>query len=261
MAGIDPRPLVLLLHIPRTAGTGMRKFLASHLVVNRHLAHDRLVLGDGAGVGFARAAQFELISGHFPYGLHERFPGRPYRYVTLLREPVERVLSLWRYLKHQPHHRLHSLRAIRGMTPRRFLRGYAAHSLQFLDGQTRQLVGGEALSATRLTEQALRVALERIEEDRFLVGLTNRFEDSARLFARELGIEPRWSVGRQNAATDGAALVADDADIAAIRAANPLDEELYRRALALFRARYDRAFPSQGLDAAAPLEGPGLVAA
>jgi len=39
-----------------------------------------------------------LVMGHFGYGLHQRLPG-PSRYVSMLREPVDRVVSLYYFFR------------------------------------------------------------------------------------------------------------------------------------------------------------------
>src|SRR5436305_7676600 len=96
------RPLVLV-HIPKTAGTSLT------VVLLRNETRDAVKLGNvfkgGGGVelhpDYARKAAMiaqvgsvGLVTGHFPLGLADHLPGkwRP-RYITFLREQVERALS------------------------------------------------------------------------------------------------------------------------------------------------------------------------
>ena len=43
-------------------------------------------------------ARFRLVMGHFQYGIHEFLP-QEYTYVTIVRDPVERVISHYNYLR------------------------------------------------------------------------------------------------------------------------------------------------------------------
>jgi Sulfotransferase family len=43
-------------------------------------------------------AKFRIVMGHFQYGIHEFLP-QEYTYVTIVRNPVERVISHYHYLR------------------------------------------------------------------------------------------------------------------------------------------------------------------
>lgn len=91
--------LTFFLHIPKTAGQTLQGWLeevygTEHLLVwnprplwrlaqtHRELA---TLLEERPGV--------QAVAGHFPYGVHTVLGDRPYRYVTFLRDPVDRWIS------------------------------------------------------------------------------------------------------------------------------------------------------------------------
>jgi hypothetical protein len=87
-------PVVVVLHIPRTAGATLKKAL-------------RRTFGTSFQAIKAKAAEpldrvaakidpaSTIVQGHLNWGLHRRLD-RPVRYATLLRNPVERTLSHYR---------------------------------------------------------------------------------------------------------------------------------------------------------------------
>jgi hypothetical protein len=92
---------LLLSHIPKTAGTSLRRLVA------RHTPEAMFVYGPQLSLGtpdIAFAARFRLrapppiVMGHFSFGVH-RLLGLPPLYATVLREPVARVISLHTFWK------------------------------------------------------------------------------------------------------------------------------------------------------------------
>ena len=97
-------PILIHVHIPKTAGTTINTLLAAALSEAKQLYCS---LHKDPGV-LAAASQFErdeigFVFGHHPYGLHRLFT-RPVCYLACLREPRQRILSLYRYLlAHEDH--------------------------------------------------------------------------------------------------------------------------------------------------------------
>lgn len=89
----------VFLHIPKTAGTSVR-ILFEHNCPRRrllrvypeHLPNWSITQAELASLPAAQLAGIEVVFGHFPFGIHRHLP-RPGRYVTVLRDPVERVVS------------------------------------------------------------------------------------------------------------------------------------------------------------------------
>lgn len=98
-----PRHLqtVLFMHIAKTAGTAFREAIIEnykHSQVAYLYPHPPGFLICDLGVlPLEQRARFQLVIGHFLYGVH-RFLPQESTYVTIVRDPVERVISHYYYL-------------------------------------------------------------------------------------------------------------------------------------------------------------------
>ena len=108
----EPRRLddqtLLFIHLPKTGGTALRSALQDAFEPSR----SAFVYGTGdldesisrsafEHLSAAELDELRLVMGHFRYGIHERFE-RPYRYATLVRQPVDRVVSLYYHYVNLP---------------------------------------------------------------------------------------------------------------------------------------------------------------
>jgi hypothetical protein len=122
------------------------------------------------------AFAFRLYMGHFHFGVHEAIPA-PTTYVTLIRDPVDRVLSLY---QHRVEH--HGVTAgIEEYLDRAF-------DIHVRDHQTRVLAGSD--TDPRLgpcTEATLERAKRNIEDRFAFCGVTERFDEGLLLLARTFG--------------------------------------------------------------------------
>jgi hypothetical protein len=96
-------PLLFCMHIPKTAGTSLRIALDGQPELIRVVC----VYPDDPFISVTRcyelgAAAFtetDVVVGHFPYGFHA-ISNRPYRYISLVREPFAILRSYYLYAKH-----------------------------------------------------------------------------------------------------------------------------------------------------------------
>jgi hypothetical protein len=95
---VRARDPLLFLHMPKTAGTSMRTYLARQYAIGDILPAANW--GDVARGGFDPAA-YRLCAGHFSYNFRPLCaPGT--KTLTLLRDPVERYLSHFRHARIDP---------------------------------------------------------------------------------------------------------------------------------------------------------------
>ncbi len=178
-----------------------------------------------------RLSRVRVVLGHMRFGIHEAVPG-PSTYITILRDPLDRVLSGY-------HHRAtrHGLR----MSVEDYIRSERDTAMDNL--QTRNLSRGASLGAA-ITSEQFESAVSNLREHFSVVGMTERFDLSVLAMARtfgwhKLGYVP-YNVSRGRPRVED--LPDDVADI--LRRHNEYDLELVRIAHALL----DRRVEELGID-------------
>lgn len=225
---------IVFLHIPKTGGVTLRRALKwkypSRVLYEESLTKPLAAFGR---LPLSERANARVVSGHLHYGVHEHIPQRC-EYVTLLREPVARVVSSYHYILGHPKHALHA-DLVRSSEPLEdFLRidpSIDNHQTRMISGRG----GGELGSriAEPLGADALAEAKANLE--RFLVvGVTERFDETFIVLRRALGWRVPFYV-TANVAAGGPKPFPDSAR-ELIRERNQLDLELYRFADELLSA-------------------------
>jgi hypothetical protein len=96
-------PLFFCMHIPKTAGTSLRMALDGQPDRLRAVCvypEDPFISPMRCfELGRAAFDETDVVVGHFPYGFHA-ISHRPYRYISLVREPFALVMSYYLYAKH-----------------------------------------------------------------------------------------------------------------------------------------------------------------
>lgn len=175
--------VTMFVHIPKTAGTTFNSVLSYQYGHRRSLwiPWDHVCVQDTlCRLGDEDRARLTLVRGHVPFGWHEHI-NRPVRYITMLRHPVDRVVSLYYYFKQGPDCHEHRLAKSCGSVEE-FVASEA--TLQVDNDQVRRL-SGRALGFGEVTSEALRAAITHVTHFA-CVGLTERFDESILLMARAL---------------------------------------------------------------------------
>lgn len=220
---------VIFMHIPKAAGQTMRSIIA------RQYPHHQLYAVEGP-VHQTRlrspdqAALTRVLMGHVPYGFHQHLEG-PSSYITVLREPVSRVLSLYRYIVTTPKHPLHDQVLDRSLIE--FVSGQVDVE-EIENGQTRQIAG---VSEGRPDASSLARAKQNLA-DFAAIGLVERFDESVMLFKKRLGWKMPFYVPKNVTRGVHADLTMEAREI--IRDRNSLDLELYQFARQIFQEHVSR---------------------
>lgn len=173
-------------------------------------------------------AETRCLFGHMAYvGVHELVPDpADARYIVFLRDPIERVVSLYSYLKYKSSNYWHREIVENNWTLEEWLdqsRGLWLHN-----GQLRQLLIGtypEVETERELTAAHLAEGRRRLQQQFWFIGLTETFKDDARYLYGRLNFTRFHPEARVNANPQ------KDAISPAVRqqiiACNQLDMELY----------------------------------
>ena len=266
--GAPDSDILVFLHIAKTAGSTFspiftRQF-APEMFFNTNLAESRSALGvfpeapierKLASLAQSEKARIRYVGGHLLFGIHRLLP-RPARYITVLRDPVDRVISSYYYIRRTPGIPVSKAILEGGLSLEDYVRsglGLDPHNYQ-----TRILAGLPELDATwERTREVLAKpidssALERAKENLDLhfevVGLTEAFDEFLALCALRLGWRPSSLVyDRRNVTGDRPELSAVPAStIELIRDSNRLDQALYDHAKRLFERAARDAEPALG---------------
>jgi hypothetical protein len=241
-------PKYLFDHIPKTGGVTLKE------IFDRVLGATNVsptLRWRNASQAIAEFSRLTLITGHFWHA-----PGsllnRPRSYLTMLRRPEDRILSLYYSLRHQPleDDNKRVVEAAQTLTLDEFLesdepaivglvRNHVVHHFKcfFLDGYSGQ-------SDERRDLDLARLALRQYD----FVGVFEAFEDSVHLMCYELGWPPVHEIPRTNATAGRRRLDEVDGDtLARLRRLNAADIELYEYAVTLFAERR-RAMMKESVD-------------
>ena len=218
---------LMFLHIPRTAGFTLKAMLESTFGSRRSLLDAHYY--DSTKMDMR---QYAFIEGHFQTSYLARVFGPHWHPngMTILREPVARVVSQARHIRSLPNHRHQALFQEGANDPTTLFENVP----ELNNLQTRMLAQRFDRKPT-VDDSALPVAMATLDELAF--GLTERFNDSITLFAERYDLEvPRFGI-RNASPSDGDEDLRTDAFRAAALAANDLDVRLYRHATDLFASR------------------------
>jgi hypothetical protein len=151
-----PRADVLFVHIPKTAGISLYTAMAKQFGPEHSLRYPRST--EAFKQQFLRLSEeelhrYRLISGHFdlPFWLQRDLGGRVI--VALVREPIERALSTYRYTMSFTGHPRHAM--VRNMGIAGFVDHYVAETARH-NRQCRSLCGsGDFLAAREMARKQI----------------------------------------------------------------------------------------------------------
>ena len=231
-------PCLVFLHIPKTAGLTLNAVL--RMQYRRSVTIHAATLGgspeDIERIPAEQRTRARLVFGHLHYGVHEWIP-QPTAYITLLRDPVHRVMSLYGYVMREPRHPLHERVAGTRMGLETFVES-GLDRTQVENGQTRQLApvpGGDP------GPDDLARAVDHVREC-VALGLTERFDESLWLMRRILGWRAPYYRSRNVTPSEQTRSGPSEGALELIRAKNSLDLQLYDEA----RSRFAELVVAQG---------------
>ena len=186
--------MLIVTHIPKTAGTTLRVFLWRHIKEERRFAVHGDIVGDMAFLLHdpTEVARLEVLFGHICYGWHEALDIRKPEYVTILRDPVIRAGSLFDFASKYEGHYLYS--RTRYMSFQKFMSSGVTRTAD--NAMVRQLCGVDrflreperdmVIPFGEVTKDHLEMAKENLRSY-FLVGISERYQNFQNALSTKMG--------------------------------------------------------------------------
>ena len=226
----DPSKTLIFIHIPKTAGSSFRQVLKRPYKKNTvHEIYGQYMLSvnEFKELSESEKLRIRLLIGHMPFGLDEFLP-QPSTYITILREPLDRIVSHYYYILRSPRHPIHNQVVEENMG----LCDYALSGLAPMEldnGQVRFISGvsGQKIKYGDCSVDLLEIAKDNLRKKFAVVGLSEYFSETLILFKKVFGWKNMFYV-KDNVTKDRPRL--DDFSpeiIEAIRQHNRFDVALY----------------------------------
>lgn len=220
--------LILFTHIPKTSGTSLDKeLIEANFPLESIFYH-----GNIKKIVPAFYQKYQVISGHFTYGLH-LFSPRKVKYMTFLREPIDRAVSYYYFIQ-QAKHRDRAY--AESVTLKEFY-----ENKKFHNHQTRMLSGWwehkfyKYISTSKNQQKILDRAINNLQHKYYYFGILEEREKSIALCQQKFDwsnfkkVEYQKKTIKRRKVQD-----LDQSTLDTIIKANELDLQLYSFALELF---------------------------
>ena len=219
---------IVFLHSPRSGGTTLNSILRYQYGIDSiHSFHNGFTsdsIESYLDLSEVDKNRIKCFRGHIIFGLHQYCP-RDCIYITILRHPIKRVLSLFGYIS--------GFRGISLQKPKaqtnleNFLT--EGHKGYIPNDQVRRIAGINRDKRLNLYE--LKTAQENIENHFAVVAITERFDESILLTKKVLNWKKEpWFIKNNRQGSGDMFLIIPSYLIEKIRNQNELDIELYNYA-------------------------------
>jgi len=237
-------PVVIFVHISKTAGTTLRRVIQHQFQPHEIFEFYRdkrkepqVGINKFNELSENRKGAIKFISGHIGFGVHE-FLQRPYTYITVLRNPIDRVVSQYYFLLTKKNFKEQN------KTFEEFLqteiRGRNLMTL-YLSGallKNKLYSSNTGVNYLKCTDETLKLAKSNLKNYFKVVGLLEKFSETCILLKQILGWDIPPFYGKSNVCKNRP-LTSDLSKntLRLIETSNEFDIQLYDYAKEIFDAQ------------------------
>lgn len=181
---------VIFLHIPKTAGSTLQTILKQQYELNEIFYVKNFKpepLDELSKMPETQRKKIKIFTGHMYFGLHEFLP-QPSTYITIIRNPIERVISHYCHvIRRGCDHHLHQTVTSHNMSIKDYV--CSGVTTEINNGQVRLLSGipGMNSSYAECPDTMLETAKKNLQKHFSIIGLTERFDETLILLQKKVG--------------------------------------------------------------------------
>ena len=194
---MSSNPVDIFVHIPRTGGTSLTITLLMEYGARGMYKCYRNGCGDYSLGRNINASRKCVITGHVPFGVHRHLGIERARYFTILRDPLSRLISYYRYVVNTRRHYLHQQVVRHNLSIEAFLTSGISPELE--NGAVRQLSGCPTAFQSNVDFDELYEMAEENLSTCAAVGVLESYRTSISLFHEKLG----WKCGLRDVQENG----------------------------------------------------------
>jgi hypothetical protein len=230
--------MIIFLHIPKAAGSAIKRIFESQyedsecIYIEGHRPKESLENYLNSGI----IKTPKLLFGHFDYGVLNNI-NVDAKYITMIRNPIDRVISHYYYAKNHSAHYLHKEIVDNKLSLKEYVESGLTTELN--NGPVRMLIGAGGYHKNdysninipygKSESWMLEQAVKNIKDYFLFVGIQEEFEKSVFLIKKVLGWKNHIIFRTENKTKDRPAInQVDDETLELIKKYNNLDIKLYQ---------------------------------
>ncbi len=231
-------PMWVFSHIPKTAGTSLESYLHQAFTLKDILNVNAPDLNRLPQCVYLKNKFPKFITGHHPiHGmLYQLLPDRKVVHISMMREPVTRVISYYNYLASRNYHALHQ--QVKDLSFDEFI--HRQDMVELHNGQAKRMAGYLHTDQTIKDSELYRKAKHVVDHCFSLIGVTEHFKQFHQLIARLCGVSFHHlpPINRSKIKIQLTDLSSEQRNI--IKQKNKVDIQLYEYVKSLFIKRYEQ---------------------
>jgi hypothetical protein len=212
------KPILIFSHIPKTGGLTMRKIIdqhfAPHQIYKYPAHHEARTL---SLVPPSKISHIRCVYGHCRFGVHRHFD-RPFQYITMLRDPLKRIISSYYFIRSSPSNKLHE--KVKKMSLEEYVFSRDSRiNLPLHNHQTRFISGKN--------DPDIKLAMENIRKHYVFIGITEMYPESVFMLNRLMGWKHKPYSKENITKNKPKKIPLSDRAIKHIKEQNALDYQIY----------------------------------